>query len=195
MCPSRKHKPHSRLQQGFKGKGREVQKVKAADEIDDKKWLRSNHPPLHRWRSHSFIIECRVMKICFLFHQRRTASLKAKQTLNTFSLCAFSFIIYFPSCHSKPSWKNYMKNYLNNIGYQTTLAAIDFHCMATKPLRNFSKDLLLSSVVLNDINVKTADRLINYLLKEHIHKFRKTKWKYVSRCLQQHQFLISFDFV
>lgn len=103
MCPSRKHKPHSRSQQGFKGKGREVQKVKAADEIDDKKWLRSNHPPLHRWRSHSFIIECRVTKICFLFHRRRTASLKAKQTLNTFSLCALSFIIYSPSCHSKPS--------------------------------------------------------------------------------------------
>jgi len=56
MRPTRKYEAHSRLQQGFGGKGREVQKVRATDEIDD---TNGYDPPLSR-RSHSFIIGCRA---------------------------------------------------------------------------------------------------------------------------------------
>jgi len=45
MRPTRKYEAHSRLQQGFGGKGREVQKVRATDEIDDTNGY--DPPPFH----------------------------------------------------------------------------------------------------------------------------------------------------
>lgn len=45
MRPSRKYEAHSRLQQGFGGKGREVQKVRATDEIDDTNGYDPPPPP------------------------------------------------------------------------------------------------------------------------------------------------------
>lgn len=65
MRPSRKYEAHSRLQQGFGGKGREVQKVRATDEIDD---TNGYDLPLCG-RSHSFIIGCRAPTRNFIFHR------------------------------------------------------------------------------------------------------------------------------
>ncbi len=87
MRPSRKYEAHSRLQQGFGGKGREVQKARAADEIDDT----NGYDPPHHERSHSFIIGCRALMRNFFISSVHSSQNKVNIQTFKYSVSGHSF--------------------------------------------------------------------------------------------------------